>query len=58
MPSMHFLDQDDQNELQHDIFAHVAPLSTSVSIMWHLHQHYMMPTASSMIPLHSFGQDN
>ena len=47
--TIHFLDQCNQHEVQHDFFGQVVPLV--------LEQHEMMLITSSVTPLHFFGQD-
>ena len=42
---LHFLGQDDQNDVQHDFFGHATPLGISPGIV-------------SMASLHFLGQDN
>ena len=48
MAPFHFLGQDNQNEVQHDL----------LDMLYHWYWHHMMLTVSSMAPLYSFDEDN
>ena len=50
MLSFHLLGQDDQDEIQHDLFGHMMPLAQ--------HKHNVMPMSSLMAPMHLFSQDS